>query len=110
MCSSDLVAVAGDCGGTVAVGTTDIIGLPVRVTDAAYIARAGYNNTLAENAGTFVAAATATATTSTGDVRGTFTPATATDGIKRLVVGILLPAIAVGPNATRQGALGVTQA
>ena len=104
------VAVAGDCGGTVAVGTTDIIGLPVRVTDAAYIARAGYNNTLAENAGTFVAAATATATTSTGDVRGTFTPATATDGIKRLVVGILLPAIAVGPNATRQGALGVTQA
>mgnify|MGYP003337711531 FL=1 len=88
------VAVAGDCGGTVAVGTTDIIGLPVRVTDAAYIARAGYNNTLAENAGTFVAAATATATTSTGDVRGTFTPATATDGIKRLVVGILLPAIA----------------
>ena len=32
------------------------------------------------------------------------------DGIKRLVVGILLPAIAVGPNATRVGALGVTQA
>lgn len=104
------VAVAGDCGGTVSVGTSDVIGLPVRVTDAAYIARAGYNNTLAENAGTFVAAATATATTSTGDVRGTFTPASATDGIKRLVIGILLPAIAVGPNATRQGALGVTQA
>ena len=57
-----------------------------------------------------VAAATATATTSTGDVRGTFTPSSACDGIKRLVVGILLPAIAVGPNATRQGALGVTQA
>jgi len=104
------VAVAGDCGGTISVGTTDVIGLPVRVTDAGYIARAGYNNTLAENAGTFVAAATATATTSTGDVRGTFTPSSACDGIKRLVIGILLPAIAVGPNATRQGALGVTQA
>jgi hypothetical protein len=26
------------------------------------------------------------------------------------VAGILLPAIAVGPNATRVGALGVTQA
>lgn len=104
------VAVAGDCGGTISVGTTDVIGLPVRVTDAAYIARAGYNNTLAENAGTFTAAATATATTTTGDVRGTFLPASATDGIKRLVIGILLPAIAVGPNATRQGALGVTQA
>lgn len=104
------VYVGGDCGGTVAVGTSDVIGLPVRVTDAAYIARAGYNNTLAENAGTFVAAVTATATTTTGDVRGTFTPASATDGIKRLVIGILLPGIAVGPNATRTGALGVTQA
>ena len=104
------VAVAGDCGGTISVGTTDIIGLPVRVNNAGYISRAGWNNTLAEDAGTFVAAATATATTSTGDVRGTFTPSSACDGIKRLVVGILLPAIAVGPNATRQGALGVTQA
>jgi hypothetical protein len=104
------VAVAGDCGATISVGTSDVIGLPVRVIDAAYISRAGYNNTLAENAGTFVAAVTSTATTTTGDVRGTFTPATATDGIKRLVIGILLPAIAVGPNATRQGALGVTQA
>jgi hypothetical protein len=104
------VYVAGDCGGTISVGTTDVIGLPVRVTDAGYIARAGWNNTLAENAGNFVVAATATATTGTGDVRGTFTPSTACDGIKRLVVGILLPAIAVGPNATRQGAFGVTQA
>jgi hypothetical protein len=52
----------------------------------------------------------ATATTSTGDVRGTFTPTTASDGIKRLVMTIALPGIAVGPNATRVGALGVTQA
>ena len=104
------VAVAGDCGGTVSVGTTDIIGLPVRVTNAGYLARVGWDNTLAEDAGTFAAAATATATTSTGDVRGTYLPSSACDGIKRLVVGILLPAIAVGPNATRQGALGVTQA
>lgn len=104
------VAVAGDCGATVAVGTTDIIGFPVRVTDAGYLASVGYNNTLARDAGTFVAAATATATTTTGDVRGTYVPSAACDGIKRLVVGILLPGIAVGPNATRVGALGVTQA
>lgn len=104
------VAVAGNPGGTVAVGTTDIIGLPVRVTNAGYLARVGWDSTLAEDAGTFAAAATATATTTTGDVRGTYLPSSACDGIKRLVVGILLPAIAVGPNATRQGALGVTQA
>lgn len=95
---------------TVALGTTDILGIPVRVTDAAYVASVGYNNTLARDAGTFTAAVTSTATTTTGDVRGTYVPSGATDGIKRLVMGILLPGIAVGPNATRTGALGVTQA
>lgn len=104
------VAVAGDCGGTIAVGTTDILGLPLRVTDAGYIASVGWNNTLARNAGTFTAAVTAAATTTTGDVRGTYVPSTAADGIKRLVMSILLPAIAAGPNATRAGAFGVTQA
>lgn len=104
------ITVSGGTVVAITIGTTDILGIPVRVTDAGYIARAGYNNTLAEDAGTFAAAATATATTTTGDVRGTYVPSAATDGIKRLVMGILLPAIAVGPNATRVGALGVTQA
>jgi len=97
-------------GGTVAVGTTDILGFPVRVFNVAYLASVKSNNTLAQDAGTFVAADTATATTTTGDVRGTYTPATASDGIVRTVAGILLPSIAVGPNAVRVGALGVTQA
>ena len=104
------IAVAGATGTAITIGTTDILGIPVRVTDAGYIARVGYNGVLAEDAGTFVVAATATATTTTGDVRGTYVPSGATDGIKRLVMGILLPAIAVGPNAIRVGALGVTQA
>ena len=71
---------------------------------------AGWNSTITDDAGTFVAADTATATTTTGDVRGTYVPSSATDGIKRLVMTIALPGIAVGPNATRIGALGVTQA
>jgi hypothetical protein len=94
----------------VLIGTSDVLGLPVRVTNVAYVASVKSNSTLAQDAGTFVAADTAAATTSTGDVRGTYTPATASDGIVRTVMGILLPAIAVGPNATRVGALGVTQA
>jgi hypothetical protein len=91
------------------VGTTDILGIPVRVTNVAYVASVKSNNTLAQDAGTFVAADTAAATTITGDVRGTYTPATASDGIVRTVMGILLPGISVGPNATRVGALGVNQ-
>jgi hypothetical protein len=104
------VAVAGAVGGTVAVGTTDILGSPVRITTADYIARAGWAGALANDAGTFVAAVTTTATTTSGDVRGTYVPSSAPNGTRRLVMGILLPAIASGPNATRVGALGVTQA
>jgi hypothetical protein len=95
---------------TVAVGTTDILGAPLRITDRGYVARVGWDNTLAQDAGTMTPAATLTATTTTGDVRGTYLPSSAADGIKRLVMGIALPAIAAGPNATRVGALGVTQA
>ena len=95
----------------VTIGTTDIFGLPVRCFDAGYVVKVGWNNTLAQDAGTFVVAdMTNPATSTTGDVRGTYQPSTASDGIKRLVMTIALPGIAVGPNATRTGALGVTQA
>lgn len=104
------VSVSGATTTACTVGTTDVIGIPVRVTNAGYIASVKWDNTLADDAGTFVAAVTTTATTTSGDVRGTYDPSSACDGAKRLVMGILLPAIAVGPNATRIGALGVTQA
>jgi len=93
----------------VLIGTSDVLGLPVRVFNAGYVSSVKSNNTLAADAGTFVAADTAVATNATGDVRGTYVPATASDGIVRTVMAIALPAIAVGPSATRTGALGVTQ-
>ena len=102
-------SISGALGATIAVGTTDVLGIPVRVANVAYVASVKSNSTLAQDAGTFVAADTATATTTTGDVRGTYTPATASNGIVRTVMGVLLPGIAVGPNATRVGALGVNQ-
>ena len=104
------VTVSGATGTALTVGTTNVLGIPVRVANIAYVASVKSNNTLAQDAGTFVAADTNTATTTTGDVRGTYTPATASNGLVRTVMGILLPGIAVGPNATRVGALGVTQA
>jgi hypothetical protein len=103
-------SISGALGATIAIGTTDILGIPVRVFNAAYVASVKSNDALAQDAGTFVAADTATATTTTGDVRGTYGPATASNGIVRTVMTITLPGIAVGPNATRVGALGVTQA
>jgi hypothetical protein len=108
-----IVSITGAVGGSgtaITVGTTDLLGIPVRVTDGGYIAHVGWAGAFAIDSGSLVAAVTTTATTTTGDVRGTYDPGSATDGIKRLVVAILLPAIAVGPNATRTGAFGVTQA
>lgn len=94
----------------VTIGTTNIIGLPIRVVDAGYIASVGWANTLARDAGTFVQADTAAATSTTGDVRGTYVPSTAANGISRIIMSIACNGIMVGPNATRTGALGVTQA
>ena len=104
-----VTGLVGGSGTAVTVGTTDILGCPIRVTDLGYIVHIGYNNTLADAAGTFTVADQATATATTGDVRGTYLPASATDGIKRVVMTLSVPAIACGPNSTRLGALGVTQ-
>lgn len=103
-------ATAGTNGLT--VGTTDVFGLPIRVTDVAYLLSAKWDATLAENAGTFVAAVqTSPATDVTGDVRGTYAQAgNASDGTRRLVIAFAVPALGAGPNATRVGAYGVTQA
>jgi hypothetical protein len=105
------IAASATAGSNISCGFNDKFGLPVRVTDAGYIVHASWNNALASDAGTLVVAdATSPATTSTTDVRGCFTPSTgASDGTKRLVITIALPALAVGPNATRIGAAGVPQ-
>ena len=105
------IAINGSLPVAITVGTTDVLGFPLRTFDAGYVVRVGWNNTLANDAGTFVVAdMTTPATSTTGDVRGTYVPSSATNGIKRLVTVIALSGIATGPNATRTGALGVTQA
>lgn len=105
------IAIGGATGTALTVGTTDVLGLPVRAIDGAYIVNAGYNNVAGYDAGTWVKAdMTNPATSTTGDVRGTYVPSSAPDGTKRLVMAIAIPAIGSGPNSTRQGTLGVTQA
>ena len=105
------VAVSAVFVGNLSVGMGDTFGLPYKVTDAGYLTRTGWAGAVADNAGTFTAADTATATASTGDVRGTFLPATsASNGTRRLVIGIGLTAIAAGPDATQVGAIGVVPA
>jgi hypothetical protein len=96
-------------GATTSVGTGDRFGLPVRVTDIGYISSVKWAGVLAQDAGTATVADGAVATATTGDVRGTYLPSSASNGTRRLVMSIAVPAIACGPNATRLGAFGVTQ-
>lgn len=105
------IAISAATAGNISAGFNDRLGIPVRVTDVGYVTSVKWNATLAQDAGTFVAAVTTDpATVSTGDVRGLYTPSSAANGTRRLVMTIALPAIAVGPQATRAGAFGVTQA
>lgn len=101
-------ATAGTNG--ITVGFNDKFGLLISVTNTAYIIHVKWNNVLADDAGTLVLAdTTSPATASTTDVRGCYTPTSAANGSRRLVLSIALTAAAAGPASTRVGAFGVTQ-
>ena len=96
----------GSVAGTVKVGTGDVIGLPIRVDRFAY-ANIVYNNTVITASTGFVAAVTTSpATTTTGDVRGTYALQAASDGTKRLQV-FIAPSVANVNSIT--GVFGVVQ-
>ncbi len=105
------VVSSGAIASAVVVGIGTGIGLPYRLTDLGYVASVMYNQTAITINSTAckVADTTSPATTSTTDVRG-YIIVGQTDGTKRLVVNYALPALATGPNATRIGAVGTTQA
>src|SRR6185437_10847613 len=90
----------------ISVGTADIFGFPFRVDD--WTQCSVYWNNAAITASTgFVAAVTTTATTTTGDVRGTYAVQSASDGTKKLSLSVNVPPWNAATNA---GVYGVTQA
>ena len=105
------VAVSAAITGTLSVGSADVFGLPYAVTNAGYLLRTGWDNIVSDNAGTFVAADATTPSLTTGDVRGTYAQSgNASNGTRRLVIGIAMTAIQAGPNATQISAIGVVPA
>jgi len=85
------------------VGTGDVFGLPIRANTRNYVQTA-WNGAFVTT-GTFTAADATAATTTTGDVRGTFAPADAADGTKRLTLWVF-----VFDDDTQAGIYGVAQA
>jgi hypothetical protein len=86
------------------VGTGDVFGLPILANSRNYVLTA-WNGAFVTT-GTFVAAvATSPATTTTGDVRGTYSVPDAADASKRLTLWVF-----VLDDDTQTGLYGVTQA
>ena len=104
------ISVDAATASTVTAGTTDIFGLPVAITDKGYVLHVGCNSVLANDTGTFTVADATTATSTTGDVRGTYLPSVASSGSVRTVITVALKALQVGPSATFAGLYGVTPA
>ena len=85
------------------VGTGDIFGFPIRANTRNYVLTA-WNGAFVTT-GTFTAADATTATTTTGDVRGTYAVPDAADATKRLTLWVF-----VFDDDTQAGLYGVTQA
>jgi hypothetical protein len=95
---------------TVSVGTADVFGFPIKVDSYPYVT-VYWNNVQQLTATITPADATSPATTITGDVRGTFTPGSASNGIIRMVAFVTLPVTSVATTSTAAlitGMFGVT--
>lgn len=87
------VTVDAATAGNITVGSSDVLGLPTYLGDAAFVLREMENTTVRTN-GTFVVGATAKPSATSGDVRGTYKPNAATNGALafRLLIATPTPA------------------
>jgi hypothetical protein len=98
------VAISAALAGNGSVGSGDIFGLPIAAGHRGYVQTAWGGAFV--TTGTFAAAVTTSpATTTTGDVRGTFAVPDAANGTKRLTLWVYVES----PD-TQTGLYGVTQA
>lgn len=112
---------ATDAGHNYSVGTADCFGFPIRSDFYEYMT-AFYNQTYLVATGWAAATLTSPATTTTGDVRGTWSIGTlnnagagasggATNGTRRLTIAVTIPLanLLAGTNANPVSVYGVTQ-
>ena len=98
------VATSAAVGTDVEVGTSDTLGFPVAILNKGQIANIVWNGAV-EAYSTVTVGDTTTATTTTGDIRGTANVSSATDGTKKLYVHMFLE-----DTTTAATAYGITQA
>lgn len=83
------VAISAATVGNITAGTGDKFGLPYRINKVGSL-QSFWDATWNNGSGTTTVAVTTTATATTGDVRGTYLPATASDGTRTLALWIYM--------------------
>lgn len=96
------VAVSAACAGNVSAGTTDILGLPYKLTSKSDLISTWFNQIVEATLPTIVVADTNTATATTGDVRGTIDLNSALNGSAVSVYMVAYP-------SSEESAFGVAQ-
>lgn len=99
------VKAAGNTVSSVSIGTTDNFGIPLVLNDAGFGEFFWNGSQDTTSTHYTLPDTTSPATATTGDVRGTYAPPSASTGTRRLIVNI-----GVNQPDTQQGVYGVTQA
>jgi len=100
----------GSVASTVTIGTGDVYGFPLRADSFGYTYIIWNGTSITANTGFTAAVTTNPATSTTGDVRGTYAVQSASDGTKRLEIGQTLNIVGLNTTPIANGIFGVTQA
>lgn len=100
----------GSVAGTLTIGTGDVYGFPIRADQFGYVYIIWNGTSITANTGFTVADTTNPATATTGDVRGTYAVQSASDGTKRLEIGVTLNIAGLNVTPISNGIFGVTPA
>jgi hypothetical protein len=101
---------SGSVATTLTIGTNDVIGLPFQVLRFGRLDIAYNNAWVTANTGFTAGVTTSPATSTTGDVRGTYLLPSASDGTKTIQVYITVPPAAINAVNGAASVYGVTQA
>lgn len=100
----------GSVAGTVTIGTGDVYGFPLRVDSFGYCYIVWNGSAITASTGFLAADTTNPATATTGDVRGTYAVQSASDGSKKLEIGVTLNIVALNQTPITNGIFGVVPA
>lgn len=100
----------GSVASTMSIGTGDVYGFPLRVDSFGYVYIVWAGTTIVASTGFTAADTTNPATSTTGDMRGTYATQSASNGTNKLEIGVALNIVALNQTPITNGIFGVVPA